>query len=384
MPIPYAINNLYGLYKRHQANEKGADAFKQLSDSLSAGYRQPSVHAPAMGDPTDIIRRAEAVKTARGGKAGFEYLLGQTDPGALASLQQQRTQNALRGLQVQQGQQRHLAHTQLIEDVGEGDIPNIDPKYTAALSALTPQQAGSRVLTAARVGGGAAETSQQKNYKFRQSLSKDEKPVFDSMFRSQQLIDTGGGGRDVISPTGKRETLVTPQAFGQNEGLSDVEKQDISRRYAEQVALPQMQSTANTTIALADQALKHPGFDSAYGLSQIIPAIPGSARADFETFMNQGKGKVFTEAYENLKGGGSITEIEVLKGEQAIARIGDPKQSPASARQAWRDLQDVVRSGFERRKQQAAQSYGVTGPRTDPLQSPPTQGASRFKVLERK
>lgn len=224
-----------------------------------------------------------------------------------------------------------------------------------------------------------AQTAQIKNFRFRESLPERDRNVFDSMFRRQQMFDIGGGGKALLTPQGQQQTLITPQQFGQHEGLSANEKADLTRRYGEQVALPALRSEADELSKIVDEALNHPGFNSAYGLSTLLPAIRGSQRADFETFMRQGQGSVFLQAYEKLKGGGQITEIEAQKAEQAIARISDSRQSPESARNAWMELRRIVKEGLQRREKSAKTSYGTEGARsTAPTVT--TQKIGRYEV----
>jgi hypothetical protein len=54
------------------------------------------------------------------------------------------------------------------------------------------------------------------------------------------------------------------------------------------------------------------------------------------------EGKTFLEAFESLRGGGAITEVEGAKGQQAISRM-NKAQSEVEYIKAARELQDVVR-----------------------------------------
>jgi hypothetical protein len=49
--------------------------------------------------------------------------------------------------------------------------------------------------------------------------------------------------------------------------------------------------------------------------------IPGTPQADFESRLGQIQGAAFLQAFESLKGGGAITEIEGQKATQAISRM---------------------------------------------------------------
>jgi len=68
-------------------------------------------------------------------------------------------------------------------------------------------------------------------------------------------------------------------------------------------------------------ALKHPGRKIATGMSSVLPVVPGTEQADFVNRLEQLQGEAFLQAFESLKGGGAITEIEGQKATQAINRM---------------------------------------------------------------
>jgi hypothetical protein len=128
-----------------------------------------------------------------------------------------------------------------------------------------------------------------------------------------------------------------------------------------QAALPGALQRSDTTIKQIDELLTHKGFDRIFGLVGAFPNIPGGDAAGAQARLKQVKGTAFLSAYEMLKGGGAITEVEGQKAQDAEARL-DAAQSPAEARIALRDFQDAVREG--RRKLQ--ESAGVTKPTASP------------------
>lgn len=71
--------------------------------------------------------------------------------------------------------------------------------------------------------------------------------------------------------------------------------------------------------------------------------------------INQLLGKSFLTAYETLKGGGQITEIEGKKATDAIARL-DQSQSVEDFKQALKDLKQVVQTARNRNRN----AYGAT------------------------
>lgn len=103
------------------------------------------------------------------------------------------------------------------------------------------------------------------------------------------------------------------------------------------------------TIRLVDDLLKAPGMKQAVGASRLvgIQKIPGTPAKDFDVRLDQLKGQQFLQAFESLKGGGAITEIEGKKATDAIARM-DASGSEKEFIKAAREFQSVIRAGVNR------------------------------------
>lgn len=109
-------------------------------------------------------------------------------------------------------------------------------------------------------------------------------------------------------------------------------------------------SAAGNQIAVIDKALNHPGLETSVGLSgKIDPRnyIPGTDAADFKTVLDQIGGSAFLQAFESLKGGGQITEVEGKKATDAIARL-NRAQSDKEFKQSLNDLRQVMTAGYKR------------------------------------
>ena len=98
--------------------------------------------------------------------------------------------------------------------------------------------------------------------------------------------------------------------------------------------------------------------------SSVLPAT--SNQRKFQPFIDQLGGQTFMEAYEGLKGGGQITEIESEKAEKAIARLSQT-QDEADFAKALQDLREVANAGLGRAAQKAGVSTGNQAQNTDPL-----------------
>lgn len=126
-----------------------------------------------------------------------------------------------------------------------------------------------------------------------------------------------------------------------------------------QIDLPRVVANANNALNLVDQMIgsedgktkEHPGFQSAVGMRfPGLGLIPGTDTANFNKLLDQVKGGAFLEAFNSLKGGGQITEIEGKKATDAITRMS-AAQSEAEFKKAAREYQSVIRGGLQRAQQ---------------------------------
>lgn len=118
---------------------------------------------------------------------------------------------------------------------------------------------------------------------------------------------------------------------------------------------PKAIAQAEETIKLVDDLLAAPGFKTAVGGTRMlgIQKVPGTDAKDFDVRLDQLKGKTFLQAFESLKGGGQITEVEGKKATDAIARM-DAASSEVEFTKAAREFQSVIRTGMMRAKKAAA------------------------------
>ena len=147
---------------------------------------------------------------------------------------------------------------------------------------------------------------------------------------------------------------------------------------AAQQVLPKVISRAEQGIRLIDEMVgkqevrdkngkviqaatkPHAGFSSAVGAT-FLPGsrfVPGTDASDFMSRFDQVKGASFLEAFESLKGGGSITVEEGKKATDAINRMST-SQSEKEFMAAARDLQDVIRKGVQTAQTRAGRPSGA-------------------------
>jgi hypothetical protein len=110
-------------------------------------------------------------------------------------------------------------------------------------------------------------------------------------------------------------------------------------------------STATPTFDDAIKTLRlareHPGREWGVGAaSSLATKVPGTDAYGFGKIMDQIGGKNFLTAYQQLKGGGAITEIEGTKAEQAQARLSTA-QNKKDWDAAMNDLETALRRDME-------------------------------------
>jgi hypothetical protein len=130
--------------------------------------------------------------------------------------------------------------------------------------------------------------------------------------------------------------------------------------------------TASYMDDLLEKTKTHPGRQYATGKSSILPKVPGTAPADFQVLLDQIGGQQFLQAFETLKGGGQITEVEGRKATEAMARM-NPRQSEEAFLQGVNEFQSIVRSAKER-----------ANAKIQPQDSPSTPAAESAAPRQRK
>jgi hypothetical protein len=112
-------------------------------------------------------------------------------------------------------------------------------------------------------------------------------------------------------------------------------------------AAPQAFRTATQSLQAIDGIINHPALRAATGATAFTGALPGTPMMDFRTRVEQLQGQAFLQAFESLRGGGAITEIEGRKATDAIARL-NRGVSASDFRTALGEIRDVVESARQR------------------------------------
>lgn len=141
-------------------------------------------------------------------------------------------------------------------------------------------------------------------------------------------------------------------------------------RLEQAVAAPGAIATMEQSITAIDELLNSPDLGSIVGLGSMNPLnrIPGSAARGLIARAEQISGQAFLAAFNQLKGGGAITEKEGQAATAAMARL-DRSQSLTDYQTALRDLRAAISPALER--QRAALARGQQQGGSQPARAQP-------------
>lgn len=213
---------------------------------------------------------------------------------------------------------------------------------------------------------GGENPSAVREWEYFNKLSPEQQSMYLRMKRADKFLDVGSG---YVMPDPARPAATTPIADRQlkpSEELGYVEGKAGATATGKERAeaaleLPKAEASTDQTVTLINELRNHPGRKLATGTSSVIPKIPGTSQADFIARLDQLKGKQFLEAFQTLKGGGQITEVEGTKAENALARM-DRSQTEPEFLKALDDFQDAVKIGTEKLRQKAGKPSKPTKP----------------------
>jgi len=139
-------------------------------------------------------------------------------------------------------------------------------------------------------------------------------------------------------------------------------------------ALQAQQSSVNAQLGVIDKALNHPGRETVTGMSGVLDPtnyMRGTDARDFQVVNDQLQGAAFLQAFESLKGGGQITEVEGKKATDAMARL-NTAQSDNEYKTALEELRGIMASAQSRLGGVPAQGGNLTNESSPPakLQGP--------------
>jgi hypothetical protein len=192
-----------------------------------------------------------------------------------------------------------------------------------------------------------------------------------------QITNIGEVPYAVDRITGGASAISTPEAVGTSKATVSTVVSDEEDRRTAQKNLPDVISKANSSINTLTQLRDHPALKFRYGLLSVggaRPVIPGTPEAEVQALINQAGGQAFLQAFETLKGGGQITQIEGEKATAAITRLGNQNLTVEDAVQAISELIEIAENAKTRARAKASGSYGTQNAANQRLKYNPETG----------
>jgi hypothetical protein len=138
---------------------------------------------------------------------------------------------------------------------------------------------------------------------------------------------------------------------------------DGKARSEAKAALPAIQSASDQMLATIDSLANDAYLPNMLGpINSRTPNLTSDA-ARVQSKMDQINGQTFLQAFNALKGGGAITEIEGQKATEAMARL-NTAQSVEDYQAALAELRGVVTRGIANARSKANGSTAPAGNQT--------------------
>lgn len=168
---------------------------------------------------------------------------------------------------------------------------------------------------------------------------------------------------------------------------------DLQKSQSEVAQMESRKQAASSEIAGMRQMLadlkNHPGMSTSIGAKGIEynfgwskEPYSGTKAADFYSLLEQVQGGTFMQAFNNLKGGGQITEQEGAKATAAIARL-NPRQSEEGFNKALMDFDGVLAQAQARSQANSPQQTSApqAAATAAPQPMPQTHAAPATRVI---
>lgn len=266
------------------------------------------------------------------------------------------------------------------------------PDRRRRVVALDPNQVGAQVLGSGEMYGSGVggNTNNAPGSDHADQVAQMAQSMLDSGI-PPEMIDrwiASQPDRDVAPPAANPFVSSTPgeDAYDQETGKqrADIEfapergridAANAGQRAAAEVAgkagaeaqfnLPKIEQSANLMLKAVRDLKNDPALRSVVGLDgKFNPKvyIPGTDEQRALARIKQINGQVFLQAYQTLRGGGQITEVEGEKATAAMGRL-DRAQSYDDYIGALNDLEEVITSALNAARRQAAgsQNNGSAG-----------------------
>lgn len=202
-------------------------------------------------------------------------------------------------------------------------------------------------------GGGQDTHKDILRFKAFQQMSGPEQEAFMRLQRATPWIDQGGSyvQQNPLNPGQTAATIVKdlpPEAQPSTKQAQAAAAQIGAASGTAAAQLPVRGQQVAKVRELVNELRNHPGKAAAIGgiWDAYAPGMPGSAKADFLTRMEQIHGGAFLAAREQLKGAGQVTDFESQKAESAYLRM-KRSQNEKDFDAALDDFVTAVEDGYK-------------------------------------
>lgn len=223
----------------------------------------------------------------------------------------------------------------------------------------------------AQTGGGTDQHKDILRFRAYQKMSPEEKREFMMVQRAAPWLNQGSayvqpGQVDPNETTG----IVTKDLAPEN--LPETRKAQASATAvgtASGTAKAAIPAQSRKIVQIRKQVAElknHPGKGDAVGsaIKAYTPAMPGGDKADFLKRKEQIEGGAFLAARQELKGGGSISDVESLRAEQAFIRMSRA-QSVEDFDTALDEFLSAVEDGYAALQEVAGMTENIPPPRSE-------------------
>lgn len=212
--------------------------------------------------------------------------------------------------------------------------------------------------------------SNVQEWQYYSQLSQADQRRYLEMRRQQNsFVKDVGGVPTVILPSGTLGTLTQPLSTLPREAAAKgtlaeagaAGEKTGSTVAGNQLDFPRIEQNTNQALDTVAQLVNHPGLPYITGMMSKIPIIPGTKQAAADALDRQVHGQTFLQAYQALRGGGQISDVEGAKAEGALARASRA-QSTDDYKAAMNEFAGYLRKGLDRARQQARLGIAPTPP----------------------
>ena len=311
--------------------EKFAEMNKPQNVQQALGSTVQTLSIPGMGGPATVVPGSTANVTAA--------------PSTAAAI-----------LSAQASTRKWNPETLQFESVvpTAGGVPAAAPSNAMAAPPVAPVNAMVARPAAAAPAAAPAATGGYSPRVLREMVAKGMQP-------------DGKGGQTFIPGGEKDPAVITRLEAAKAEGAATGKDTAAAIRTLPNAIASSQKALANIDAMLGDARVvnnkivatqgkgPHPGFSSAVGAGMGLRFVPGTSASDFQERFREVTSGAFLEAFEALRGGGSITEKEGEKATAAKTRMSLAQSEPEFVTAA-REYQNVIRDGVKRAQSRLAKA----------------------------